>query len=94
MKRFLTELLNNISKVISIPTDKIAHFAVNFILAMTGFFRVWLAVGLCIGASIGKEYGDMNAKGNKWSWVDILADFLGMALGLGIVFLIKGGKVV
>lgn len=94
MKRFLLNLLNRVSKVLHIPADKIAHFGVNFILALTGFFRIWLAVGLSIGASIGKEYGDMNAKGNKWSWGDILADFLGMALGLGIVFLMKGGDVV
>ena len=89
MKRFLTELLNKVGKAIHIPADKIAHFGVNFILALTGFFRIWLAVGLCIGASIGKEYGDSKATGNKWSWGDILADMLGMGCGIAISFGIR-----
>lgn len=49
-----------------IPKDKVLHFLVNLALAMTGFFDYWLAVGLCVGASLGKEYGDSKATGNHW----------------------------
>ena len=71
-----------------IPKDKVLHFLVNLALAMTGFFDYWLAVGLCVGASLGKEYGDSKASGNVWSWTDILADMLGMGTGLLIVWAI------
>lgn len=86
---FFRFIVLEIAEILHVPYDKLLHFGVNFALAMTGFFRIWLAVGLCIGASIGKEYGDMNAKDNRWSWGDILADLLGMALGLGIVTVLK-----
>lgn len=89
MKKALINLLNRISKFLHIPADKIAHFGVNFILALTGLFRIWLAVGLCIGASIGKEYGDSKAIGNRWSFGDILADLLGMGCGIAISFGIR-----
>ena len=72
-----------------IPKDKVLHFLVNLALAMTGFFDYWLAVGLCVGASLGKEYGDSKASGNVWSWTDILADMLGMGTGLLIVWAIR-----
>lgn len=72
-----------------IGKDKVLHFLVNLCLAMTGFFDYWLAVGLCIGASFGKEYGDSKAIGNIWSWADILADMLGMGTGLLIVWAIR-----
>jgi len=69
--------------------DKVLHFGVNLVLAMTGFISYWLALGLCVGASCGKEYGDSKALGNKWDWWDIVADMVGMGVGLLIVFLIK-----
>jgi len=77
-----------------IGKDKLLHAAVNFALALTGFLSVPFAIGICIGASVGKEYGDSKAAGNKWDWLDIVADLIGMAAGLGVVFLVKliGGK--
>ena len=41
-----------------IPKDKVLHFSVNCALALAGVVSYWLAVGLCVGASIGKEVGD------------------------------------
>ena len=71
--------------------DKILHFVANFLMALTAFWSWQFAVGLCIGASLGKEYGDSKATGNHWCRWDLLADFLGMAAGLGLVCLIQGG---
>ena len=72
-----------------IPKDKVLHFLANFVMAMTGFFSYWLAIGLCVGASLGKEYGDSKAYQNHWDWLDIVADMLGMAAGLLIVWGIR-----
>lgn len=35
--------------------------------------------GVACGA--GKEYGDKHAKGNSWSWSDILYDTIGAVIG-------------
>lgn len=72
-----------------IPKDKVLHFLANFVMAMTGFFNCWLAIGLCVGASLGKEYGDSKTTGNHWCWWDILADALGMTAGLLLVWGIR-----
>lgn len=82
MKKFFDWLL-------SIGKDKWLHFLVNVGLALTGFVSYWLAIGLCVGASCGKEYGDSQATGNYWSWKDLIADALGMAVGLLIVWLVR-----
>jgi uncharacterized protein YfiM (DUF2279 family) len=41
-----------------------------------------------LGLGIGKEYGDSRAVGNKWDWLDIVADVLGCAVGYLIHYLI------
>ena len=71
--------------------DKLAHFGVNFLMALSAFWDWHFALGLCIGASLGKEYGDSKATGNHWCWWDLVADALGCGLGLLTVYLIKGG---
>ena len=69
-----------------IPKDKIYHFSVNLALALSGILSYPLAIGLCIGASAGKEVGDKLAKGSSWGWkdsaLDLVADALGMCAGL------------
>lgn len=90
MKNFLKRIWEAIKRLVaSIPEDKAWHFVVNFALAMSGFISYWLAVGLCVGASLGKEYGDSKATGNHWCWWDLLADFLGAACGLGVVWAVR-----
>ena len=74
-----------------IGKDKILHFGVNFVMALSAVLSYPFAVGICIGASFGKEYGDSKASGNSWSWADIAADMLGMAAGLLVSFLIRLG---
>ena len=75
----------------TIGKDKLLHFGANLLMSLTAFLSVPFAIGLCLGASFGKEYGDSKAPGNKWDWFDILADLIGMGVGLFIVYLVKGG---
>jgi uncharacterized protein YfiM (DUF2279 family) len=60
-----------------IGKDKFMHFGVCTIATL---IHPLLAAGLAIG----KEYGDSKAYGNHWDWYDILADALGIALGMAI----------
>lgn len=72
-----------------IGKDKFLHFGVNVALALFGIWYYSLGIGLSIGASIGKEYGDSKASGNCWSWGDILADMLGMGVGILLSWIIR-----
>ena len=77
----------------TITKDKIYHFLVNVVLSMSAFISYPLAVGLCVGASFGKEFGDAMATRPNWNWrdslKDLVADMLGMGLGLLCVYLIR-----
>lgn len=64
--------------------DKILHFTACLIPSLAGLYGAAFAAGLAIG----KEYGDSKATGNFWSWGDLLADGLGIVIGLIINFLI------
>lgn len=65
--------------------DKWLHFAV---CAAAAIVSPMLAIGLAIG----KEYGDKNATGNHWCWLDLLADGLGVLAGgaahVGIIMVV------
>ena len=68
--------------------DKLLHFIVNLIVVLSiGWINLPLAIGLAVGLSVGKEYGDSKAPGNKWDWYDILADAIGIVIGLLLVLI-------
>jgi hypothetical protein len=81
-----------------ITKDKFIHAGVNAacVLAITiiasifhwQLYGLLAGVGLAIGASLGKEYGDSQASGKCWSWLDIIADAIGIIIGTGISLLI------
>lgn len=75
-----------------IPTDKIKHIAVCVLVSATASAIESLAganycqsliAGLTAGVAIGvgKEYGDKFSPGNKWDWLDIIADIIGSVIG-------------
>lgn len=72
--------------IMRVDMDKVYHFMVNVCLGFTAIFSVPLAIGLCVGASFGKEVGDALAKGDAWdkkdSAYDLIADLLGATLGI------------
>ena len=61
-----------------IQKDKKLHFAVNFACSVIGGIY---GILFGLGASLGKEYGDSKAVGNKWDWYDIIADIDGLIIG-------------
>ena len=73
-----------LSKLTGIRPDLFLHFGACFIPSLFGLYGVAFALGL----GIGKEYGDSQAIGNKWEWIDILADVLGCGAGLGLHYII------
>ena len=83
--------------------DKLLHALVCFGATFVGFgyMRIFCdftpsftaSLLLPMGLGFGKEYGDSKASGNKWDWWDIVADFVGIGIGMEILFvvhLIKG----
>ena len=87
-----------------ITVDKVKHFFVNAVV-VTGATLMLLGLGfetipaytasvfLAIGLSVGKEYGDSRAVGNRWDWWDIYYDVLGIIIGIcysiSIIYLSK-----
>lgn len=63
--------------------DKLMHAGVCMLLSLVHPF-------LAVGMAIGKEYGDGKASGNHWCWWDLLADFIGIAFGSAIRYLVFG----
>ena len=76
-----------------------AAFAAGFPFFAIGSPLTALVAGSCFsaGLALGKEYGDSKAAGNKWDWLDILADAGGLIVGvlpyiLLSIILSVGGK--
>ena len=69
-----------------IATDKLMHFGVcfvvNLIISAAMPSQATTGVGFSVGLSLGKEFGDSRAIGNKWDNYDLLADGVGIAAGV------------
>ncbi len=63
--------------------DKLKHFGACVLIST-------LHPYLAIGASLGKEYGDKNAAGNHWCWLDLAADGIGTLIGMIPHYIIFG----
>lgn len=86
--------------------DKKKHFlvcmAAAFIAGIPFFitgkplFALVAGASFSAGLALGKEYGDSKAIGNKWDWMDIIADAGGLIVGvlpyLICTLLLGGGK--
>jgi len=79
--------------------DKFLHAIVSAVatiaIGLPLFFIGWSSI-LCgglfsLGLGLGKEYGDSKAPGNKWDWFDILADVIGIAVGVGTLLCLYFG---
>ena len=83
MKEILKKIVNFLKQ-----SDKLKHCLVNLlVMLIAGSINIWLGIGLAVGLSLGKEYGDSKAPDNKWDWYDILADAIGIVIGLLLVLI-------
>ena len=62
-----------------IDKNSLKHFAVCFLLSLIGAYGMSVAVG----AALTKEYYDKKSYGH-WCWWDLLFDFLGCSVGMGV----------
>lgn len=83
MKETIKRIINKLKN-----KDKLLHFIVNLVVVLSiGWINLPLAIGLAVGLSLSKEYGDSKAPGNKWDWYNILADAIGIVIGLILVLI-------
>lgn len=80
--------INNIISLIK-GNDKLKHVIFNFaIVLIVGIFNLKVGVALAILASISKElYDKFRPNGTEWDWKDIIADLIGIILGILIIIL-------
>lgn len=79
---------NWINKIKS--NDKLLHLLVNLfiILLFGGLFGIVIGLSLSILASLGKEsYDALRPNGTGWDWKDLLADLVGIIIGILILLL-------
>ena len=68
-----------------IDKNSFKHFAVCFLLSLTGLYGVAMA----IGASLTKEWCDKTYY-KHWCWLDLLFDGLGCSVGYVLHWLVFG----
>lgn len=80
--------INNIISFIK-DNDKLKHVLVNFaIVLVVGVFNLKVGVALAIVASISKElYDKYRPNGSGWDWKDLVADLIGIVIGILILIL-------
>lgn len=80
--------INNIISFIK-DNDKLKHVLVNFaIVLVVGVFNLKVGVALAIVASISKElYDKYRPNGSGWNWKDLIADLIGIVIGILILIL-------
>lgn len=69
-----------------LKNDKVLHLICNFIIVVVlGFtFNIVTGISVALIASLSKElYDEIKYKG--WSWDDLIADLIGIVLGIIIV---------
>jgi len=78
--------ISNIWSVIKTNT-KVKCVLINFIIILiVGVFSLKAGVILALLASLAKEvYDEYNSDGTGWNWEDLIADVIGITLGILIV---------
>lgn len=74
----------------SMLNDKFKHMLVCFLVAfLVGVLSPFAGVSASVRLSIGKEYGDSQAVGNRWDWSDVGADTIGIAIGISCAMVVR-----
>lgn len=75
---------------ILVSNDKLLHFLINlFSTILFGLiFGIMYGISISLLISIGKElYDKFRPNGTGWDWKDIIADLIGIILGILIIIL-------
>lgn len=86
IKTWIKTLLNELPQ-----TDKRRHLAVNLIIVifLGGLVNPIIGVIVAVLLSIGKEvYDEYRPNGTGWDWNDLVADLIGILLGLFAIFVL------
>ena len=64
--------------------DKLKHVVVSAVIAtvMSLFFPSWVAAGITFAIGVGKEVYDMVSGKGCSEWADLLADVVGILIGI------------
>ena len=76
--------INNLINLVK-TNDKVKHLLCNFIIVIVFglIFNPVIGLGLALIASLLKEiYDEYRDNGTSWDWNDIVADIIGIILGL------------
>lgn len=76
--------INNLINLVK-TNDKVKHLLCNFIIVIVFglIFNPIIGLGLALIASLLKEiYDEYRDNGTGWDWNDIVADIIGIILGL------------
>lgn len=88
VKKFVLSALKTTGSLLGVGYDKVLHFVCSLgVVLLIGVLtspEIGVTAGLFIG--IGKEIGDEMCPDNRWSWGDIVADCLGVVVGMLILF--------
>lgn len=80
IKIWISNLINLVK-----TNDKVKHLLCNFIIVIVFglIFNPVIGLGLALIASLLKEtYDEYRENGTGWNWNDIVADIIGIILGL------------
>lgn len=69
--------------------DKLFHFTLSMLVCLisTDLSNLLIGIAFTLAGGVGKEAYDMLAKnGTGWSWLDLLADVLGIAAGAALMY--------
>lgn len=82
----IRQMLNKVMALINNNIDKICHTVVTALIvdALATFMPLYVAVGLTVAAVAAKEIFDQ-WRYNGWSFPDLLADIIGLAIGLALI---------
>ena len=80
--------INNIISFIK-DNNKLKHVLISFaIVLVVGVFNLKVGVALAMVASISKElYDKYRSNGSGWDWKDLIADLIGIVIGILILIL-------
>jgi len=72
-----------LSNLLGVQNDKVLHFLVCFVVAFVfSFVNPIFGASVALVLGLYKEFTDSHKANNYWSWGDLLADGIGIAIAI------------